>query len=85
MLNPSLILLDEIDSGLDVDALKSVCKGINKQLRPDRSLLIITHYPRILKYLKPDYVHVLVKGKLVKSGDIKLAHQIEKKGYGEFG
>lgn len=83
LLKPKYIILDELDSGLDIDSLKVVCKNINKYLEEnkDASLLIITHYPRILKYLKPDFVHVLKDGKIVKSGDINLALEIEKTGY----
>ena len=83
MLKPKLIILDELDSGLDVDSLKIVCKNINSYIKenPNTSLLIITHYPRILDYIKPKYVHVLKDGNIKKTGDIKLAHDIEKNGY----
>ena len=83
LLRPKYIILDEIDSGLDVDSLKVVCKNINNYLEENKeaSLLIITHYPRILKYLKPDFVHILKDGKIRKSGDINLALEIEKTGY----
>jgi Fe-S cluster assembly ATP-binding protein len=83
MLNPSFVILDEIDSGLDVDSLSIVGDNINKLLKEnkDMALLIITHYPRLLKYIKPDYVHIIMNGKIVKSGDYKLALEIEEKGY----
>ena len=83
MLKPKLIILDELDSGLDVDSLKIVCKNINSYIKenPNTSLLIITHYPRILDYIKPKFVHILKDGNIKKTGDIKLAHEIEKNGY----
>ncbi|MBQ6539171.1 MAG: Fe-S cluster assembly ATPase SufC [Bacilli bacterium] len=83
MIKPKFIILDELDSGLDVDSLKIVSKNINNYLKdnPKTSVLIITHYPRILEYIKPDFVHVLVDGNIKKTGDIKLAHDIEKNGY----
>lgn len=83
ILKPKFIILDELDSGLDVDSLKIVCKNINKykEEHPDTSILMITHYPRILEYIKPDFVHVMLKGHIVKSGDINLALEIEKNGY----
>lgn len=83
LLKPSMIMLDEIDSGLDVDSLKIVCKNINDYINEnkDTSLLIITHYPRILEYIKPDYVHVMSDGNIKKTGDINLAFETEKKGY----
>ncbi|MFH0820152.1 MAG: Fe-S cluster assembly ATPase SufC [Candidatus Peregrinibacteria bacterium] len=84
LLKPLMAILDETDSGLDVDALKVVCQGINrahKESRRKMGVLLITHYPRILKYLEPDHVHVLKKGKIVRSGGKALAHQLEKKGY----
>lgn len=82
-LKPKMIILDELDSGLDVDSLKIVCDNINDYLKEnkDASLLIITHYPRILEYLKPDFVHILKDGKIQKTGDINLALEIEKDGY----
>lgn len=85
MLKPKFIILDEIDSGLDVDSLKIVCDNINKYKseNKDVSILIITHYPRILDLLKPDYVHILNQGKIVKTGDIALAKYIEENGYNE--
>ena len=81
---PKAIVLDEIDSGLDVDGIRIVAKAIGELQDGRRSFLLITHYPRILKYLKPDAVYVLVGGKIVRSGNAKLAHQIEKRGYGSY-
>jgi Fe-S cluster assembly ATP-binding protein len=81
LLKPKYLLLDETDSGLDVDALKVVGEGIRKNAGPKVGVLLITHYQRILKYIKPDFVHVLVDGKIIKSGDYKLAEMIEEKGY----
>ena len=80
-LEPNLAILDETDSGLDIDALKVVAKGINEYRSKDRSFILITHYQRILNYLEPDFVHVLMNGKLVKSGDQELAKKLEEKGY----
>ena len=85
MLKPSFIILDELDSGLDIDSLKIVCKNINEyKNNNDCSILIITHYPRILEYIKPDYVHILKDGNIKKSGDFKLAKDIEKNGYSQY-
>ena len=84
ILNPTYALLDETDSGLDVDALKIVAKGINKFKSPKRGILLITHYNRILEYVIPDFVHVMVEGKIIKSGDAKLAKEIEKNGYEKY-
>jgi len=81
MLDPKLAILDETDSGLDIDALKIVAKGVNKLKSKDNATIIITHYQRLLKYIIPDYVHVLIDGKIVKSGDKNLAQELEKKGY----
>lgn len=83
MLKPKFIILDEIDSGLDVDSLKIVCDNINSYLKeyPKTSILIITHYPRILEYIKPDFVHIMNDGTIQKTGDIHLAFETEKKGY----
>ena len=83
VLKPKFIILDELDSGLDVDSLRIVCKNINDYVEenPETSILIITHYPRILEYIKPDFVHVMVDGKIQKTGDIKLAFNVEKDGY----
>ena len=81
MLDPKLAILDETDSGLDIDALKIVAKGVNKLKSKDNATIIITHYQRLLNYIIPDYVHVLIDGKIVKSGDKNLALELEKKGY----
>lgn len=83
MLEPTLAVLDETDSGLDIDALKIVAEGINAALTPNRGLLLITHYQRLLNYVKPDYVHVLRDGKIVRSGNKDLAHELEEKGYAD--
>ena len=85
VLKPSFIILDEVDSGLDVDSLRIVCENINKykEENPNTSILIITHYPRILEYIKPDYVHMMVGGKIIKTGDYNFAFEIEKNGYAE--
>lgn len=82
-LQPKFIILDELDSGLDVDSLRIACENINNYMEenPETSVLIITHYPRILEYIKPDYVHILMDGKIQKTGDYSLAEQIEKDGY----
>lgn len=85
LLEPSLAILDETDSGLDIDALKIVAKGINALRNPDRAILLITHYQRLLEYIEPDYVHVLSQGKMVKSGDKNLALELENKGYAWLG
>ena len=83
MLKPKFIILDELDSGLDIDSLRVVCKNINSYIKdnPKTSLLIITHYHRILSYIKPDYVHILKDGNIKKTGDYKLVEEIEKNGY----
>ncbi len=81
MLEPDFIILDEIDSGLDIDALKAVSEGINKLKSKDRTFLIITHYSRILDYINPDYIHVLQDGKIVKTGDFSLVKTLEEEGY----
>ncbi len=81
MLRPKLILLDEIDSGLDIDALKSVAKGINALIDDKTSVLIVTHYNRLLEYIKADRVHILHQGRIVKSADASLAKELEHKGY----
>ena len=81
MLNPELAILDETDSGLDIDALKVVAKGINDFRSNQNAILLITHYQRLLDYIVPDYVHVLSEGKIVQSGDKKLALELEQKGY----
>jgi Fe-S cluster assembly ATP-binding protein len=84
MLEPNLALLDETDSGLDVDALKSVGDVVNRMRNDDRSFLIVTHYQRLLDHIKPDHVHVLIKGKIVQSGGYELVKKIEKNGYESF-
>ena len=81
MLNPKLAILEETDSGLDIDALKIVANGINSLTNSKNSIILITHYQRLLDYIKPNYVHVLYEGKIVKSGDKSLALTLEKKGY----
>ena len=81
MLEPTLCLLDETDSGLDIDALRIVANGVNKLKSKDRSFLIITHYQRLLNYIVPDHVHVMFGGKIVKSGGKELALELEEKGY----
>jgi Fe-S cluster assembly ATP-binding protein len=84
MLQPDLIILDEIDSGLDIDALRAVSEGINKMKDGKRSFLVITHYSRILDYIKPDYIHVLKNGKVVKTAGPELVSQLEEEGYASF-
>ena len=81
MLEPKLAILDETDSGLDIDALKIVANGVNKLKSKDNAVVVITHYQRLLDYIVPDYVHVLMDGKIAKSGDKQLAHKLEAKGY----
>jgi Fe-S cluster assembly ATP-binding protein len=81
MLDPSLAIMDETDSGLDIDALQVVAKGVNELRGPDFSAMIITHYQRILRYIEPDYVHVMLDGRLVTSGGKDLANQLEENGY----
>ncbi len=81
VLEPKLAILDETDSGLDIDSLKIVAQGINAMRSPERSIVLVTHYQRLLDYIEPDYIHVLVNGKIVKSGDKQLAHELEAKGY----
>ncbi len=83
MLEPRLAILDETDSGLDIDSLKLVAESVNKMRSPDFSAIVITHYSRILNYLKPDFVHVLYDGRMVASGDMSLCHELESKGYKE--
>ncbi len=84
MLEPRLAILDETDSGLDIDALKTVADGVNALRAPDRAMLVITHYQRLLDYIVPDRVHVLSAGRIVKSGDAALAHELEAQGYAAF-
>ena len=81
ILDPNLIILDETDSGLDIDALKTIAGGVNSSRSKDKSFLVITHYQRLLDYIKPDFVHVLSSGKIIKSGSSELAVELEKKGY----
>ena len=81
LLDPKLALLDETDSGLDIDALRIVSEGVNNFRGPQKSVLLVTHYQRILDYISPDFVHVLVDGRIVKSGDAELALELEEKGY----
>lgn len=81
MLDPTYVVLDETDSGLDIDALRIVSEGVNMMRNPDRGFLIITHYQRLLEYIVPDVVHVMYDGKIVKSGDKSLALELEEKGY----
>jgi len=82
MLEPRLAILDETDSGLDIDALRIIAGGVNALRSPQRSIILITHYQRLLEYIQPDTVHVLVDGRIVRSGDKQLALQLEEKGYG---
>jgi len=81
MLEPSFIILDELDSGLDVDALQRLSQCVNAMRNNERSILMVTHYDRLLQHISPDYVHVMVEGRIIKSGDRTLAHVIEQKGY----
>ncbi|WP_374599378.1 Fe-S cluster assembly ATPase SufC [Sphingosinicella sp.] len=83
LLAPKFAVLDETDSGLDIDALKTVASGINRLRSPERGFLLITHYQRLLDYVKPDKVHVLSGGRIVRSGGPELAHELEREGYGE--
>ncbi|MBP7170845.1 MAG: Fe-S cluster assembly ATPase SufC, partial [Bacteroidales bacterium] len=81
MLEPKLAILDETDSGLDIDALRVVANGVNKLKRPDNAVIVITHYQRLLDYIVPDYVHILYNGRIVKSAGKELALELEEKGY----
>ena len=81
MLEPRLAILDETDSGLDIDALKAVAQGVNGLRSPDRAIILVTHYQRLLDYIEPDFVHVLSEGRIVRSGDKSLALELEEKGY----
>jgi Fe-S cluster assembly ATP-binding protein len=85
MLEPRLAILDETDSGLDIDALKVVARGVNQQRAPDRAIVMITHYQRLLGYVEPDQVHVLHGGRIIESGDKSLAIELERRGYGQLG
>ena len=82
VLQPTLAILDETDSGLDIDALKTVAEGVNAMRSPDRGIVVVTHYQRLLNYIVPDFVHVLSEGRIVKSGDKDLALHLEEEGYG---
>jgi len=82
LLEPRLAILDETDSGLDIDALRIVAEGVNALRSPDRAIILVTHYQRLLDYVEPDVVHVLAKGRIVRSGDKSLARELEAKGYG---
>lgn len=84
LLEPKLCVLDETDSGLDIDALKIVAEGVNKLRSPKRAMIVITHYQRLLDHIVPDVVHVMAKGKIVKSGGPELAHELEAKGYAAY-
>ncbi len=84
ILEPTLCVLDETDSGLDIDALRIVADGVNAMRAPDRSMLVITHYQRLLNYIVPDKVHVMIDGRIEKSGDASLAQELEKSGYAEY-
>ncbi|HWX24917.1 MAG TPA: Fe-S cluster assembly ATPase SufC, partial [Vicinamibacteria bacterium] len=81
LLDPSFAILDETDSGLDIDALRIVAGGVNKLRSPKRAMLVVTHYQRLLEYIVPDFVHVLVDGRIVLSGQSNLALELEEKGY----
>lgn len=80
-LEPKLAILDETDSGLDIDALRVISEGVNSMRAPDRAIILVTHYQRLLDYIKPDFIHVLVNGRIIKSGDRQLALELEQKGY----
>ena len=84
VLNPVLSFLDETDSGLDIDALKVVSDGVNKIANDNNAIVMITHYQRLLNYIKPHYVHVMMDGKIIKSGDISLAESLEAEGYDQY-
>jgi Fe-S cluster assembly ATP-binding protein len=81
LLEPKLIILDEIDSGLDIDAIKIICETINENKGKNSSLILITHYPRILSYLKPDFVHIMMNGKIIKTGNMEIVEYLEREGY----
>lgn len=80
-LEPKLAILDETDSGLDIDALRVISQGVNAMRAPDRAIIMVTHYQRLLDYIEPDFIHVLVNGRIIMSGDKSLALELEKKGY----
>jgi Fe-S cluster assembly ATP-binding protein len=81
LLEPNLVILDEIDSGLDIDALKTICQNINENLNSNSSLIVITHYPKILTYLNPTFVHIMQDGKIIKTGQMELVSKLEAHGY----
>jgi Fe-S cluster assembly ATP-binding protein len=81
LLKPKLIILDEIDSGLDIDAIKIICETINNSLGKNTSIIVITHYPRILTYLKPTFVHIMMNGKIIKTGNMEIVEYLEREGY----
>jgi Fe-S cluster assembly ATP-binding protein len=81
VLDPALAILDETDSGLDIDALRIVASGINRLRSPERAMIVVTHYQRLLDYIVPDFVHVLVEGRIVRSGGKEMALELEEKGY----
>jgi Fe-S cluster assembly ATP-binding protein len=85
LLEPGLCVLDETDSGLDIDAVRIVADGVNKLRDPNRAILAITHYQRLLDYIVPDHVHVLINGRIARSGDKELALELEKSGYAAYG
>jgi Fe-S cluster assembly ATP-binding protein len=82
LLEPKLAILEETDSGLDIDALRIVADGVNALRSPERSMIVVTHYQRLLEYIQPDHVHVLARGRIIRSGGKELAHELEQKGYG---
>jgi Fe-S cluster assembly ATP-binding protein len=84
LLEPSLCILDEMDSGLDIDALRVAADGVNALRSPDRAMVVITHYQRLLNYIVPDFVHVMTRGRVVKSGGKELALELEARGYAQF-
>jgi Fe-S cluster assembly ATP-binding protein len=83
ILNPKIALLDETDSGLDIDALRTVSEGINRVLKSNLAVVLVTHYKRILDYVKPQFVHVFIDGKIVKTGGFEIAEELEREGYEE--
>jgi Fe-S cluster assembly ATP-binding protein len=85
LLEPSLCVMDETDSGLDIDALRIVADGVNALRGPERAFVVITHYQRLLNYIVPDYVHVMSRGRIVRSGGKELALELEERGYAEYG
>jgi len=84
VLEPEMVIMDETDSGLDIDALRIVAEGVNKLTTPDRGFLVITHYQRLLDYITPDTVHVFMEGRIVSTGGVELAQQLEEEGYDAF-